>query len=159
MTLTAADAKSAKPRDKPYKLTDEKGLYLEVTPNGGRYWRMKYRHQGKEKRLALGTYPETSLAEARAGREEARKLLAQDIDPSAAKQEAKAARLLSAASSFEAVAREWHGNFSPSWVPGTASRILRCLEKDVFPMIGKRPITVVTRFTLGAYEGERIKPS
>ena len=144
MALTAVDVKSAKPKDKPYKLADEKGLYLEVTPNGGRYWRMKYRHQGKEKRLALGTYPETSLAEARAGREEARKLLAQGIDPSAAKQEAKAAKLLAAATSFEAVAREWHTNYSPSWVPSTAARILRTLEKDVFPAIGGKPIADIT---------------
>lgn len=144
MPLTAVDVKNAKPQDKPYRLADEKGLYLEVTPSGGRYWRLKYRIQGKEKRLALGVFPDISLAQARAGRDDARKQIALGVDPCEAKQEAKAAKLLSAASSFEAVAREWHEKFSPTWAEGTRARILRTLEKDLFPAIGKKPIGEIT---------------
>jgi integrase len=144
MPLSAVEVRNAKPKAKPYKLSDEKGMYLEVTPTGGRYWRLKYRHQGKEKLLALGVYPDVSLAQARASRDEARKLIAQDIDPSAARQEAKAAKLMAAASSFEAVAREWHEKFSPTWAVTTRGKILRALDLDVFPAIGKKPIAEIT---------------
>ena len=144
MPLSAVEVRNAKPKDKTYKLSDEKGMYLEVTTTGARYWRLKYRHQGKEKRLALGVYPDVSLSEARASREEARKLIAQGIDPSEARQEAKAEKLLAAASSFEAVAREWHEKFSRTWTPLTGARILQRLEADVFPAIGKKPIAEIT---------------
>lgn len=144
MPLSAVDVRNAKPKDKPYKLSDEKGMYLEVTPAGGRYWRLKYRMHGKEKRLALGVYPEVSLAEARGARDEARKLIAQGLDPGVVRQEVKAARQLSAASSFEAVAREWYQKFSPTWAPLTGARILRRLESDVFPTIGRLPIADVS---------------
>ncbi len=114
MTLSAIEVRSAKPKDKPYKLTDEKGMYLEVRPNGARYWRLDYRYAGKRKTLALGVYPDISLAQAREARDEARKQLAQNIDPSAAKQEAKMAQKMAAAASFEAIAREWHSQYSSS---------------------------------------------
>src|SRR5690606_22621245 len=115
--------KAAKPRPKSYKLGDEKGLYLEVTPSGGRLWRLKYRLDGKEKRLALGAYPEVSLAEARDGRDDARKLLAKGHDPGAAKKAAKAARADARANSFEALAREWHTLKSPEWSDGNARKL------------------------------------
>ena len=144
MPLSAVAPRSAKPKDKAYRLSDEKGLYLEVTPAGGRYWRMKYRMNGKEKRLALGVYPDVSLSDAREARDQARKLLTQGIDPSEAKQEAKAVKKLAAATSFEAVAREWHSKFLPTWAPLTGARILQRLEADVFPTIGRKPIAEIT---------------
>jgi integrase len=144
MSLSALDVRNAKPKDKPYKLSDEKGMHLEVRPNGSRYWRLQYRHLGKQKVLALGVYPEVSLAQARASRDEARKLIAQGIDPSEARQEAKAAKLIASASSFEAVAREWHQNCAASWAPLTGKRILERLAADVFPAIGKKPIAEIT---------------
>lgn len=144
MPLSAVDVRNAKPKEKPYKLSDEKGMYLEIMPAGGRYWRLKYRFSGKEKRLALGVFPDVSLAQARDARDEARKLLAKGIDPGATRKEEKAAKLAAAASSFEVVAREWHGAFSATWTPSTAGKILRCLELDVFPQIGRLPIVEVT---------------
>ena len=92
MALTDPTVKQAKPRDKIYRLADEKGLYLEVNPNGSRYWRHKYRFNGKEKRMAYGVYPEVSLKEARLKRDDTRKLLSENIDPSAAKQARKTAQ-------------------------------------------------------------------
>ena len=89
MPLSDTACRNAKPKEKPYKLSDEKALYLEVMPTGAKYWRLKYRIAGKEKRLALGVYPEVSLAEARNKRDEARKQIADGIDPSESKQEAK----------------------------------------------------------------------
>lgn len=144
MPLSAVDVRNSKPKEKPYKLSDEKGMYLEVTPAGGRYWRLKYRMHGKEKRLALGVYPDVSLADARKARDKARELIAKGFDPGTAKQEEKVAKALAAASSFEAVAREWHQNCAASWVPLTGVRILRRLEADVFPAIGRMPIADIT---------------
>lgn len=136
--------KNAKPREKPYKLSDEKGLYLEVMPNGSKYFRMKYRFDGKEKRLALGVYPETGLKQARDKRDDARKQLAQGIDPGAAKQAAKAARAGAAANSFEVIAREWHEKHKFKWTEGHAARIVGRLENDIFPWLGKRPVAEIT---------------
>jgi len=138
---------NAKPKGKDYKLSDGGGLYLLVTPSGGKLWRLKYRFGGLEKKLALGAFPEISLAEARQKREEARGLIANGIDPGAARKEQAAAQLL-ARETFEAVAREWHGRFSSQWTPGTASRLLTRLENDVFPVIGSTPIAEVTAQTL-----------
>ena len=105
--LTALAVRSAKGREKVYRLADGAGMYLEVQPNGARYWRLKYRHDGKEKRLALGVFPEVSLAEARAKREEARKLIAAQRDPAVERRLAKARDKLSAANTFGAIADEW----------------------------------------------------
>ena len=105
--LTDPACRNAKPRDKSYKLADDRGMYLEVMPNGSKYWRMKYRHGGKEKRLALGVYPEVSLSEARDKRDEARKTIREGTDPSAARKEAKLASRTATANSFEPIAREW----------------------------------------------------
>ncbi|MCA3858226.1 MAG: DUF4102 domain-containing protein, partial [Burkholderia sp.] len=105
--LTEMQIRKAKPAKKPYRLADGKGLYLEVMPNGSRYWRMKYRFDGKEKRAAFGVYPEVSLAAARQACLDARKHLAAGTDPIEQKREVKRTRAIEAASTFEAVAREW----------------------------------------------------
>jgi integrase len=140
MPLTVIKAKNAKPGDRPLKLSDGGGLYLLVHPAGGKYWRLKYRFQGKEKVLALGTFPEVSLAEARDGRDAARKHLKDGFDPGEAKKAVRAAKAGDSANSFEAIAREWHARFSPTLSPGHANAKLRRLELDVFPTLGTRPI-------------------
>ncbi|MFA7293736.1 MAG: integrase arm-type DNA-binding domain-containing protein, partial [Rhodocyclaceae bacterium] len=145
MPLTEVAVRNAKPKEKPYRLADEKGMYLETHPSGGKYWRLKYRFAGKEKRLALGVYPETSLAEARRRRDYARELIANGADPSEAKKAAKHAQTIAAENSFEAVARRWHqrGNPKKLWLPEYAEKIMRSLEVDVFPQIGARPINEI----------------
>lgn len=140
MKLTDPAVRKAKPEAKPYKMADGYGMYLEVMPNGSKYWRLKYRFGGKEKRLALGVYPVTSLAEARGRRDDARKLLANDTDPSAVKQSQKRQAKISAANSFEAIAREFHALKSPSWTPHHATDWINILEREVFPKFGHRPI-------------------
>ncbi len=115
-------------------------MYLLITPAGGKCWRLKYRFQGKEKVLAIGTYPEISLAEARESREVARKQLAHAVDPGEAKKAAKAAKVGEPTNSFEAIAREWHERFSPSLSPGHAKAKLQRLEADVFPTLGARTV-------------------
>jgi integrase len=124
----------------PGKHFDGGGLYLELTPAGGRYWRLKYRHGGKEKRLAFGVYPTVPLKEARDRRDEARKLLALGDDPGALKKADKAQALIDGANTFEAVAREWHTHQCDAWGAGHALRVLKSLEADAFPEIGARPI-------------------
>jgi integrase len=126
------------------RYADGQGLYLEVLPNGGKYWRLKYRFGGKEKRLALGVYPEVTLAKARAARTAARDQLGKDIDPSAAKQERKLARRLAIGTSFEAVARDWFAHWSGARSERHATYVLRRLEADVFPVVGSKPIAEVT---------------
>lgn len=146
MPLTDPAARNAKPKDKPYRLADEKGMYLEIHPSGGKYWRLKYRFGGKEKRLALGVYPDTALAEARRRRDYARELVAAGADPGEAKKAAKVAQAAAADNNFEAVARAWHargGNGQGRWVPLYAGKVLRSLEVDVFPAIGKRPVAEI----------------
>ena len=127
-----------------YRIADGNGMYLEVMPTGAKYWRMKFRIAGKEKRLAFGVYPEVSLAEARSRRDEARKLLAMGRDPSLARRANKLAGTTKAANSFEVIAREWLEKFSTHWVPSHADRIVRRLERDIFPWLGDRPIAEVT---------------
>lgn len=140
--LSDVQVKNAKPKDKPYKLADGGGLYLEVMPTGSKLWRMKFKQtNGNESRLAFGGYPEITLAEARDKRAAARKLQARGIDPAQAKRLDKAAKNKAAANTFEAVAREWHENKLETWQPRTAKNVLHRLEKDVFPLIGKYPIT------------------
>jgi len=124
----------------PGKHFDGGGLYLEVTPTGGRYWRLKYRHGGKERRLAFGVYPEVSLKTARERRTEARAILDRGDDPGAAKRDALALAERETAASFEAVAREWLGHQSAGWAAGTLDMIRKSLEAEVFPSIGARPM-------------------
>jgi integrase len=137
MPLTDTKARNAKPKDKQFKLFDGDGLFLLVTPAGGKWWRFKYRFEGKEKLLSLGTYPEVSLALARERRDTARKQVAEGIDPSQARKALKSAMALGE-NTFEVVAREWHTKFTPTWTPGHASTILKRLENNVFPWIGER---------------------
>ncbi|MCC7037807.1 MAG: integrase arm-type DNA-binding domain-containing protein [Alphaproteobacteria bacterium] len=143
MTLTNTECKNAKPSERKYRLYDTAGLYLEIMPNGSKYWRLKYRYLNKEKVLALGIYPVISLAEAREGRDRARKLLAAGSDPSQVKQEKRQQAIVKAANTFEVVAREWHENQKGKWTPKHAVNVTRRLEVDVFPYIGNRPISEI----------------
>lgn len=144
MPLTDAAIRKAKRTAKPVRMFDGGGLYLEVAPSGGKWWRLKYRHGGKEKRLSLGTYPDTSLSDARGKRDSARKLLATDVDPGEHRKATKAADEDRASNSLEAVSREWHTKQSATWVDLHASRIMLRLENDVFPWLGGRPIAEIT---------------
>ena len=143
MPLTNITILKAKPTDKPVRLFDGGGLYLEISPAGGKLWRLKYRFNGKEKRLALGIYPDVSLARAREKRHEARSLLADGNDPSENRKAQKAARADRAANSFEVVAREWFAKFKPNWVEAHSDKVIRRLERDMFPWIGAKPIADV----------------
>ena len=143
MKLNARQVDTAKPKDKPYKLVDGGGLYLLVNPNGARYWRLKYRVAGKEKLLALGVYPDVTLADARAKRDEAKRGIAGGIDPSEAKREEKIARELNVRNTFQEIACEWHSSKLYKWSEGYASDIMEAFNKDVFPYIGKKPISEI----------------
>jgi Integrase len=143
MPLTDTAIRSAKPGEKAVKLFDERGLYLEISPTGGKWWRLKYRFDGKEKRLSLGVYPDVNLKNARERRDEARKLLTNGIDPSENRKVQKSARADRAANSFEAVAREWFAKYSPTWAASHASKIIQRLEKDIFPWLGGKPIAEI----------------
>ena len=140
MPLTNTAISKAKPTDKPLRMFDGGGMYLEISPTGGKLWRLKYRFAGKEKRLALGTYPDVSLARAREKRDEARRLLAEDIDPGEHRKATKAMQAGLSANTFEVIAREWHAKVAPNQAESTQKKRLRFLEGDVFPFIGKRPI-------------------
>ena len=144
MPLTNTAIRNAKPSNKPVRLFDERGLYLEVSPTGGRWWRLKFRFEGKEKRLSLGVYPDVPLKDARDRRDTARKLLADGIDPSENRKAQKLARADSAANSFEVVAREWLSKYSAIWAANHGDRIIRRFESDIFPWIGGRPIAEIT---------------
>ena len=146
MPLTDTACKKAVcPAGKPsIRLADEKALYLEVTAAGGKYWRWKYRYGGKEKRLALGVYPEVSLAQAREGRDGARKTLAAGDDPGQLKRAAKMASAVSQANTFESVARLWWAHWKDGKSERHAGYALRRLEADVFPSLGARPISGIT---------------
>lgn len=143
MPLSNAKIQTSKPADTPYKLADEKGLFLLVHPNGSKYWRLKYRFNGKEKLLAIGVYPDIGLADAREKRDEARKQIANGADPGMVKQFNKAAARVSAANSFESIAREWYVKFSTTWTEKHGEKIIRRLERDIFPWVGAFPITEV----------------
>lgn len=143
MALNELAIRNAKPGAKPIRMSDSGGLYLEVAPSGGKLWRLKYRFGGKEKRLALGKYPDVGLKDARQRRDEARKLLANEVDPSENRKAQKAAQVQRAANSFEVVAREWIAKFTPTWAASHSSKIVRRLEMYVFPWLGGRPIAEI----------------
>jgi integrase len=143
MSLTNGLARNAKPREKPYKLSDEKGLYLEIVPSGSKLWRLKYRFRAKEKRLSFGPYPEVSLELARERRLQARRLLIDGIDPMEHKRQARRAAMMASASTFEAVAHEWFSRFSSGWAKDHSSKILLRLENDLYPWLGRRPIASI----------------
>jgi integrase len=143
MPLTDTAIRNAKPKDKQYKISDEKALYLLVK-KAGKYFRFDYRFAGKRKTLAIGVYPDVTLAEARQQRDEARKLLREGVDPSQHKRETK--RMLEdlAVNNFEAVAREWFEKSSRIWTEGHSIRIIRRLELNIFPWLGNRPVKLIT---------------
>ncbi|MCK2127998.1 tyrosine-type recombinase/integrase [Thauera aromatica] len=143
MPLTDTAIRQAKPQDKPYKLTDERGLFLLVQPIGSKLWRFKYRYQGKEKLLALGKYPDVGLAAARKLRDAARERLAADEDPGAARKVTRQAAKVAADNTFEAAARAWWEKWRTNRTEGTADGAIRSLEIHVFPRIGAMPITAI----------------
>jgi len=144
MSLTDTAIRNAKPADKPYSLADERGLSMLIQPGGGKWWRLRYRYDGKAKLLSLGVYPDVGLKDARERRDTARKLIADGIDPGANRKAVKAAKTERAANSFEVVAREWFEKFKPQWEENHSSRIINRFERDIFPWIGGRPIADLT---------------
>ena len=143
MPLTDAAIRKAQPAEKPQRLFDGGGLYLEIAPSGGKWWRLKYRHSGKEKRLSLGTYPDTGLADARGKRDDARKLIAAGIDPSQKRKADKAAGAISSANSFEVVARSWLETQRRVLEPITLTKADRMLTMWAFPWLGKLPVAEI----------------
>lgn len=144
MPLTDTAIRKLKPAEKQFKVADEKGLHLLVSPSGGKLWRLKYRFDGKEKLLSFGTYPDVPLIRAREKRDEARRLLADGIDPGEHRKVLKAAKVALAANSFEAIGREWFAKMKPEWADSHADKIMARLERDVFPWLGRRPIAELT---------------
>jgi integrase len=146
MPLTDAKCRNAKPQDRTQRIFDGRGLYLEVAPSGGRWWRLKYRFNGKEKRISLGTYPDVDLKTARTRCDDARKLVTTGVDPSEQRKANKVAAVAQTEAdknTFEAIAREWYSKKSETWNPDHAKRVLSSLERDVFPFIGGRSIKAV----------------
>jgi integrase len=153
MPLTDSALRNAKPTDKTQRLFDGEGLYLEVSPSGGKWWRLKYRmpgvdpktgaHKLTEKRLSLGTYPDVGLKDARERKTEARALLAAGIDPGEARKESKVAARLAQLNTFEAVAGAWLAKCAPDWDVGTLRKVRASLETYAFPAIGQTPLAEV----------------
>ncbi|MFC4298151.1 MAG: integrase arm-type DNA-binding domain-containing protein [Castellaniella sp.] len=141
--LSDTACRAAKPADKPYNLPDQRGLYLRVMPTGGKLWRWNYRYHDKQKTMTFGIYPDVPLALARERHDAARKLLAADHDPMAERKATKAARAAAAENSFERVARQWFDHWKPSKSPAHAGYVIRRLEADAFPLIGKLPVSEI----------------
>jgi len=144
VALTDTAARTAKPRETLYRMADAAGLCLEVTPSGSKLWRFRYRFGGKAKMMGLGAYPTITLAKARERREDARRLVAEGIDPTAHKHAEKTAQS-ALAHTFEELAREWYAYNSPRWATSTAAKALQYMEADILPVIGQRPVQEVTR--------------
>lgn len=142
--LTNAEIRNAKPGKKTKRLFDGGGLYLEVSPRGGKWWRFKYRFNQKEKRISLGVYPEVSLKEARERLVDERRLLKKGIDPSEFRKTQRSRNHSQDSETFEVVAREWFAKYSPDWVTSHSSRIIRRFERDIFPWLGNRPISAIS---------------
>ncbi len=140
MALTDTVIRNTKHNDKLQKLWDSGGMYLLLTSTGSRLWRLDYRYNNKRKTLSLGTYPAIPLKLARERRDKARELLAQGVDPSAKRKAEKCAEV----DTFEAVAREWFTKYLPTWAKTHSSKVIRRMERDVFPWIGSRPISEVS---------------
>ena len=144
MPLTDTAIRNVKPIEKTRKLFDGGGLYLEISPRGGKWWRWKYRFGGKEKRLSLGVYPDVSLKAARGRHEAARISLAQGIDPSELRKAMKKSQEEQRGPGFEGIAREWFAKHAPHWATGHAERTLRRLERDIFLWLGKKSMAAIT---------------
>lgn len=144
MALSDTTIRNAKPSDKAIKLTDGGGLYLLLKPNGSRWWRLDYRYGGKRKTLSMGVYPDVGLKDARNRRDEARKLLASDVDPGENRKAVKAAKTERATNSFEAITREWFAKYSATWNLSHGDRTIRRFERDIFPWIGGKSIAELT---------------
>ena len=142
--LTEVAVKNAKPDNKTKKMADGGGMYLEVTPTGAKYWRLKYRFAGKEKRLALGVYPDISLKEARKRRQDAKSLLTEGVDPSEQKRQEKLALFQNAENDFRSVAMQWYEKQCPHWSESTVKRTGWLLEKNLIPWLGYRPVAEIT---------------
>ena len=144
MPLTDTAVRNAKPDNtKTLRLKDERGLYLEIPPRGGKWWRLRYWIAGKENRLSLGVYPDISLKDARERRDEARRQIARGIDPSAVRK-GIAAEQQATCETFQLIAEEWHTKFRHTWADNTAKTVIERLQKDIFPYIGARPIREIT---------------
>ena len=148
MKLTDPVIKAAKPKDKPYKLSDGDGLVLLIQPNGSKWWRFRYQYNGKEKMLSIGTYPEVTLKDARILRVTASDLLKQGINPSQHRQEEKQKQTIAASNSFESIARLWWDHWKSGKTERHAGYTIRRLEADIFPVIGNKPITEISAPTL-----------
>jgi integrase len=144
MALSDTKVRTLKPEAKPYKLSDERGLFLLVTPAGGKLWRLKYRINKVEKSLALGAYPDVSLADARDARDEARKVIAAGEDPSELRKAVKSGKLDDALNSFEAIAREWWQSHMKNMAESHKNKVIRRFELYLFPWLGKKPISSIT---------------
>lgn len=142
--LTDAKVRTAKPRAKPYKLTDSNRLFLLVTPGGGKLWRWNYAFDGRQKSMAFGSHPLVSLNDARSKRDEAYTILCEGRDPAIAKKLKIEANLEASRQTFERVARRWHDNAKSQWAKRHANDVMRSLERDVFPSIGNLPIADLT---------------
>ncbi len=139
--LTEMQVRNAKPKERPYKLFDGGGMYLEVAPSGSRIWRLKFRQAGgKENRLTFGPYPEITLQEAREKRLEARRLMLQGVNPAKHRDATRRVAADQLANTFEKIAREWYANKVPTWSDRTAKNMIQRLEADIFPEIGSMPI-------------------
>ena len=143
MPLTDIAIRTAKLKDKPYKLSDAGGLYLLIQPNGSKYWRLKYRFAGKEKLLSIGVYPVINLSEAREKSLDAKKLLVSNIDPAQSKKEDKLNQLINTEHSFETIAHDWHNNQKQRWTERHSAYVLRRIQVDIFPRLGSKPINEI----------------
>jgi integrase len=142
--LSDTAVRNAKPKAKPYKMSDGEGLFLQVMPSGSKYWRFKYSFAGKEKLLAFGVYPDVTLSDARDRRAKARRILAGGGDPGEVKKEAKRLLAERQASTFEDIAREWHQNRSDKWTPVYAKKMFKSVERHLLSKVGTRPIADIT---------------
>ncbi len=148
MSLSDTAIRKIKPTGKPFKMADERGLHLLVTPSGGKLWRLKYRFEGKEKLISFGAYPDVPLVRAREKRDEARRILADGIDPSEHRKAHQAMRAEVNGNTFEAIAREWYSKQLRSWSPRQAVKVSGLFEKNLYPWLGKRPITEIKAIEL-----------
>jgi len=148
MALSDTTCKNVKPKEKPFKLADEKGMFLLINTNGSKYFRFKYRFAGKEKTLALGVYPDTSLKSAREKRDEARGMLANSIDPGENRKAVKSSKAESAANSFEVIAREWYERNMTDKSEDHKKRAMSLFQRDIFPYLGSKPITNIKAIEL-----------